>query len=317
MSGWRLAAGISGRAVGTLIALTLVTFLATNALPGDVARTALGRGATPEQLAVFRADQGLDRPVLARYADWLGNAVRGDWGRSLTANRPVADDLGPRIERTALLALAGFALGVPIALAFGLWSGQRAGSPLDTAGSLVVLLLGALPEFVIGFALLVLLAVGLGWFPVESSGIAFDLPPVDVALRYVLPALTLALVVVPYLLRMMRASTREVTRQPFVRAVQLRGIAPRRVTRAHVLPNALPPVVNVLALNLAELLSGVVVVEAVFGFPGAGQLLVTSVTAGDIPTVQALVLVMGGAFIALNVLADLAVVALTPTLRVR
>ena len=302
--------------VATLAALSIVTFAATNAIPGDPARTALGRTATAEQLEAFREQQGLNEPVVERYFSWVGGFLRGDWGRSLISDRPVKEDVQVRLGRTLALALASFFLvALPVGIALGLWSGRRAGTLPDRAVSMATLVVTSLPEFVIGICLLVVFAVWLGWFAVESSAIAFG-PDLGELIRLcALPVLTLALTVIPYVSRMMRANARDVVATPYVRAAELKGVRGLRLSLRHVLPNALPPVVNVLALNLAELIAGVVVVEAVFGFPGAGQLLVTAVQTKDLATVQALTLLIGAAFVTCNLLADLVVLALNPRLR--
>jgi peptide/nickel transport system permease protein len=309
------AARAAFKLVFTLFSISLVTFLATNALPTDIGRAALGRGATPEQLEAFREQQGLNEPVVRRYVTWLTNFARGDWGTSLVSGQPVRLVIQPKMERTVALSLAGFFIALPCSLALGLLSARRSGTRLDLTISTGTLLLVSLPEFIVGILLILVFAVILGWLPVDSTALAFESSPSAVLEAYALPALALALIVAPYITRMMRANAREVFAEPYVQAAILRGISGNRLTRRYVLPNALPPVVNGLALILAELLSGVVVIEYVFAFPGAGQLLVASVGAKDIPTVQALVLLFGTFFVVLNLLADLIVVLMTPKLR--
>lgn len=303
-------------AVQTLVLISIVTFLATNVVPGDPARAALGRGASTAQLDAYRHQQGLDRPPVERYFRWLGQMTRGDWGSSVTTGLRVRETVQPRILRTVTIGLLAMALALPVALALGVFTGKRGGTRLDVGVSIVSLFLGSLPEFVIGIFLLVLLGVKLAVLPVESSAVAYGTLSQRLE-GYLLPSLTLTLVVVPYLTRMVRANVREVLPQPYVRAATLRGLSARRVTWSHVVPNALPPVVNVVALNLAELIAGVVVVEAVFGFPGIGNLLVSAVRSRDIPTVQAVTLVVGTVYVVLNFASDALVAVLSPRLRSR
>jgi peptide/nickel transport system permease protein len=218
----------------------------------------------------------------------------------------------PALAHTVTLALAAFLIAVPVAMGLGVFSGRRA----DRIIADVTLLLSALPEFVIGIVLLIAVAVWLHLLPVDSSALAFGgLGPWQTIRTYALPAITLALTVIPYVLRLTRANTIEVVREPFIQAARLRGIHGLRLSLRHIAPNAARPVINVLAINLAELMSGVVVVETVYGFPGAGQLLVSAVEAQDVATVQAIALAIGTFFVALNLAADLCVAVLNPRLR--
>jgi peptide/nickel transport system permease protein len=300
----------------TLMLLSIVTFLATNAIHGSAALSALGKTATPQQLAAFSQQQGLDRPVLERYLYWLGQFVTGHWGTSITSQVPVRQEVIPRMVRTVELAFAAFALAIPLGIGLGLASGRRAGRLTDRTITSISLVLIALPEFIVGLTLLAIFGVALHWFPVESGAIAFGGASLaTTAEAFALPVITLALTVIPYVLRMMRANTISVTEEPYVRAAMLKGVRNSRLSVRHVMPNALVPVVNVLALNLAYLMAGVVVVETVFAFPGAGQLLVNSIESKDAPTVQAIVLLIGGFFVACNLVADVALIVLNPRLR--
>ena len=298
----------------TLFVISLVTFLGTNAIPSDPARSALGRTATDEQLKLYRQEQNLDKPVVTRYVTWLGDFVTGDWGTSTVNRQPVSDAVNPRIARTAVLAVGSVVLAVLLAFAIGVYTGKRSGLRRDLGVSIVTLFLNALPEFVIGIFVLLLLGVALQWLPLESSDAAFG-TGIDKAKAYVMPIITLTLVLTPYLTRMIRVNVREVAEQPFVRGAVLRGVPARVVTWRHIVPNASLPVISVIALSAAELIAGVVVVEAVFGFPGIGQLLVDSVLSGDIPIVQVVTIIVGIAFVSLNITADLLMLALDPRLR--
>lgn len=303
-------------AILTLFVLTAVTFLATNAVPADPARTALGRYATPEQLELYRKEQGLNEPVVERYASWFEDFARGSWGTSTTSRQEVRPTVVARMVRTAIIAVIAMLIAVPLAFVIGVYTGQRSGGTVDVGTSFVTLFLNAMPEFVIGIVLLFILGVHYQVLPIESSGAAYG-SGWDKISAYILPILTLVLLLTPYITRMVRVNVRDVQTRPFVQSALLRGVPARRVTWSHVAPNAALPVVNVIALTLAELVGGVVVVEVLFGFPGIGKLLVDSVLNKDIPTVQAVTLVIGVAFVVLNFTADLAVLNLNPRLRAR
>jgi peptide/nickel transport system permease protein len=300
----------------TLVAISLVTFLATNVVPADPARVALGKFATPAQVEAYNSQQGLNRPAAARYVSWVGGAVRGDWGTSVLSGQNVSKMVGPRIARSLALAFSAMLIAIPVAFLLGVYSAQRIGKPSDLVVSSGTLLVNSLPEFVVGIALLFVFAVQFGVLPIESSGAAMG-TGVDEVKAYVLPVMTLAIVLVPYIARMVRASVRDLSSQPFVRSAALRGVSHRALVWRHVVPNASLPVVNVIALTMAELIAGVVIIETVFGFPGIGQLLVSSVSSKDIPVVQIITLVIGLGFVIFNLLADLAVIALNPRLRSR
>lgn len=305
-----------GLALLTLFLISAITFFATNVVPSDPARSALGKAATPEQLEAYREQQGLDEPVATRYVHWLGDFFHGDWGASIISRNPVKEQVGPRVTRSVIVAGAAMLLAVPLAFLFGVYTGLRSGRPVDVAVSVGALLVNSLPEFVVGLVLLVLLGVQWEVLPLESSAAALG-SGFDEVKAYVLPVLTLAIVLTPYMLRMVRVNVREVLDLPFVRSAVLRGFSRRRVIWQHVVPNASLPVVNVVALSLAELIGGVVVIETVFSFPGVGKLLVESVGAKDIPMVQAIALIMGAGYVALNFAADGIVLALNPRLRTR
>jgi peptide/nickel transport system permease protein len=304
-------------AIGTLLLISVITFAATNAVPADPARVALGKEASPADLAAYRKQQGLDRPVVQRYFRWLDGYVRGDWGTSVLANNvSVRSEVVPRLIRTIILGAVSLTIAVGLAFLLGAWTARRSGGPGDFAVSAVTLIFNALPEFVTALLVLVLLAVKLKAFPIESgSGILYGSGPLDVVRSYVLPVLTLVLVLTPYITRMVRANVREVLSQPLTRSAVLRGLPRRTVLWRHVVPNAALPVIAVIALTFADILAGVVVVESVFAFPGIGKLFVDSVLSKDVPMVQAVALVVGAGFVTLNLLADGLLVALDPRLR--
>lgn len=301
-------------ALTTVALISAITFFATNVIPHDPAKATLGKFATPDQLQAYREQQGLDKPVGQRYLFWIENLAKGDWGTSVLSPIKVTDLVVPRLQRSLALALSAMLIAVPAAYAIGVFAGLRIGRPLDVGLSVIALFINSLPEFVVGLTLLVLLAVLLPVFPIESSGVAFG-EGLDVPLAYMLPILTLAIVLIPYMARMVRTNVHDVSLQPFVRSAILRGLSPLRVTWRYIVPNASLPVVNVVALSLAELVGGVVITETVFGFPGVGKLLVDSVSSKDLPTVQVIVLVMGVGYVTMNLAADMLVLALNPRLR--
>jgi peptide/nickel transport system permease protein len=306
----RTVAGV----VATLLIVSAVMFAATNLSGTDAATAALGRFATEEQIEAYRAQQGLDEPLLARYWTWLSNVATGDWGDSLINRRPVSELLGDRVMRTLTLSLLALAMALALALVLGLVSAMRSGSRLDQAISAGTLALSTLPEFIVALAFLYVLGVYLEVLPPNSTAVSGD-DPAARAEAYILPALSLAVVMAPYLTRMIRASVREVLATPYVHAATLRGVPSRRLILRHVLPNAAGPVVNVVALTLADILVGAVVVENVYGFPGLGQLAVTALQSQDVPLIQAAVLIAALGFLLLNLLADAAVTWLNPKLR--
>lgn len=298
----------------TIVVISLVTFLATNVVPADPAKAALGKFATADQVAAYRAQQGLDRPVGQRYIEWVERLAEGDWGTSVLSNIKVTQLVEPRISRTLILALGAMLLAVPLAFAVGVHAAQHSGQPSDVGLSITALFVNSLPEFVIGLGMLVLFAVKIPVLPIESSAAAFG-TGLEVPMAYVLPIITLALILTPYMARMVRANVREVSSHPFVRSAVLRGLQPRRIMWRHIVPNASLPVINVIALTTADLVGGVVIIESVFGLPGLGQLLVNSVSDKDIPVVQAIVLLIGSGYVLINLLADIGVLALNPRLR--
>jgi peptide/nickel transport system permease protein len=307
-----------GRAVGlavfTLVLISVVTFAATNVVPSDPARLALGRAASEDQLKLYRQQQHLDTPVVQRYVEWLGDFLRGDWGTSALNRQPVKAEVLPRVTRTVIAGFIAMSIAVPLAFLVGVYTGERSGSRTDIGASSITLLLNSLPEFVVGLLLLMIFAVQLKILPVESSGVAFG-EGITRVRGYVLPVLTLIVVMTPYLIRMVRVNVRDVVDEPYVQSAVLRGLSHRRITWRYVASNASLPVISVVALSTAELVGGIVVIEAVFGFPGVGKLLVDSVLGGDIPVVQAIALIVGLGFVCLNLIADLLLVAMNPRLR--
>jgi peptide/nickel transport system permease protein len=311
----RGAALMIGKLVLSLLIISMLVFLLTSAIPGDPARAVLGKAATPAQLAAFRVQHGLNAPLYLQYWHFISDLVQGKLGTSFASGQPVTSVIGARFIRTFWLVLLAWLIAAAVAVPGGIWTGRRAGGLADAASSAVVLAVAALPEFVIGLLVVFVVAVKLRLLPVNSTTAGFSESPWGDLSSYVLPAVTIALTIIPYVTRLTRANAREVNSEPYIRAAILRGVPGGRLTFLHVLPNAAPPVVNALALQFAGSIGGVVVTETVFGFPGIGQLLVQAVGDRDLPVVQAITMVIGAVYVIVNTVADRGVRALTPRLR--
>jgi peptide/nickel transport system permease protein len=304
-----------GAALLTLLVISIVTFAATNIKsPTDVARNALGRETSEAQLQAYVKEHGLDRPVYVRYGSWLGDFVRGDWGTSAVTGREVRVDVIPRLAKTLLLSLVALLVALPISILVGVFMARRVGSWKDLSLLIGTVVFAAMPEFVVGIGLLMLFAVTLHWLPVDSTALSFG-TTFEKMKAYVLPTLTLVLAMVPYIARIARGAAQESLAAPYTQAALLRGLPRRTVIWDHAMRNAAVPLVNAVAINLVYLLSGVIVVENVFAFPGVGQALVQAIAQGDTITVQAIALVMGAMFIAISLAADLLVVYFNPRLK--
>jgi peptide/nickel transport system permease protein len=298
----------------TLLGVSLLVFLATNVLPGDVARTILGREASAASVAELHAELGLDRPVLVRYLDWLGDFVTGGWGTSYTLHEPVTGLVAGRLGNSLTLALYAFVVLVPVSLLLGVVAGVRHDTPLDRAISGLSLAFAATPEFVTGVVLLVVFSVNLRWFPVSALP-APDDGPFGVLHHLTLPAISLVLLCAGYVARHVRASTVAVVEGPYVRAARLRGTPPGRLVLRHVLRNATVPATSALGVQLQYLLGGLVVVELLFNYPGIGALLLQSAVDKDLPTLQATAMVLGAAYMTVVLIADLTYRVLDPRVR--
>jgi peptide/nickel transport system permease protein len=300
----------------TILAISVVVFAATNAIGVDVAKRALGRTATPAELADFRLKYGLNRPLVEQYLTWLGHFVTGNWGISPISDLPVVNGVLGRLGSTVLLAMGAVVVALPISIALGVFMAKRPGKRSDLALSVGTLVLAATPIFVLGIVLTYVFSVRLGWTPVDSSGLAFGGFSAGVQ-AYILPVVTLALSLVPHWSRLTRAVFRETLSEPYAQAAVLRGLRRRTVTWKYLMPNAAAPIVNVVALELMWLVGGVVLVENVFGFPGLGSELVSAIQDGDLITVQAIALLTGTLFVLISMTADLVVLMLNPRLRRR
>jgi peptide/nickel transport system permease protein len=301
--------------VVTLFVASVIIFAATQALPGDPAQSILGRSATPESLTALREQLGLNKPIAEQYLDWMGGVLTGDLGTSLAASLPVSEVIGERIGYSAFLMLLAAVISIPLALLIGAVSARRRDGPFDHTVSVVTLALASLPEFVVGIGLVVLFATTvLQWFPAVTV-IDPGTPPWSHPKELVLPTVTLVIAVTPYVARIMRASMIEILESDYVEMARLKGLPERLVLWRHAVPNGIAPTFQVIAINLAYLAGGIVVVEAVFNYPGIGLGFVDAVRSRDMPVVQALSLLIAGLYVVLNLLADLATILVSPRLR--
>lgn len=299
----------------TLFFASLVIFAATQALPGDAARSILGRSATPESLAALREQLGLDKPVVEQYASWIGNVLTGDLGTSLSNSRPVTENIGEPLVNSAFLMLLAGVISIPLGIVIGAVSARRRDGPFDQVTSAITLALASLPEFVVGLTFAVLFATTVLTVLPSVSIIDPGVRPWHYPKELILPVLTLVIAVVPYTVRIMRASMVEVLESDYVEMARLKGLSERLVLWRHAVPNGLAPTFQVAALNLAYLAGGIVVVEAVFNYPGIGTALVDAVRARNMPVVQAVTLLIAGLYVVLNLLADVATILVSPRLR--
>jgi peptide/nickel transport system permease protein len=283
--------------------LSLLIFLSVEALPGDLAETILGQQATPETVAAIRKDLGLDQPPITRYLNWLGGVLQGDFGNSLALKKPISSLIAPRIQNTLFLTLYTAAIAVPLSIILGLAVSLFRNSYFDRITNTTALAAISMPEFFVGYIMIYFFALS-GYFP-SMANINANTPLLDKLYLCFLPALTLTLVVTAHMMRMTRAAIINVLALPYIEMARLKGAKPSRIIVRHALPNAIAPIVNVVALNLAYLITGVVIVEIVFVFPGLGQLMVDGVKFRDVPVVQATALIFASAYVGLNLLADI------------
>ena len=297
-----------------LFAASILIFVGTSILPGDVAQSILGQSATPEALANLRRELGMNDPAMTRYFAWLGGVLQGDLGTALTNGRDIAESLGGRLKNTLFLAFWAAAISVPLAIFLGLLAVRYKDRWPDKLISAVTLTTISIPEFMIGYVLIYWVAIKWRLFP--SVAIINDSMSLGAKLNAIaIPVMVLTLVVLAHMMRMTRAAIINLLASPYIEMARLKGLSPFRIIVVHALPNALAPIINVIALNLAYLITGVVVVEVVFVYPGVGQLFVDSVKIRDIPVVQACCLVFAAAYISLNLLADVMSILSNPRLR--
>ncbi|HEX5741651.1 MAG TPA: ABC transporter permease [Pilimelia sp.] len=309
-AGRRMAGRLLG-AMAVLLVVTVGVFAATALAAGDAASARLGPTADPAAVEALRAELGLNQPPAHRYVTWLAAAVRGDLGTSLISGRPVTALIADRLGNSALLAAVAAAVLTPTALLLGTWAGLRPRRRPDRVVGAATVVLLALPEFVVGVALVSVFAVGLGWLPAVSY-----LPeghgPLTQPSVLVLPVAALTVASLAPTVRLVRAGVAVASRADAAVSARLNGVPEARVVRCYVLPAALPTALPMLARTLTYLLGGALVVETLFGYPGLASAMVEAVNHRDVPVVQALALLAAGVTVAVNLCADLVARALEP-----
>lgn len=306
----RLAAGFV-----TIFLVSILIFLSIEALPGDPATAILGQQATPENLAALRKELKLDLPPHTRYLSWLGDFVQGDLGNSLSNKRPVNEVIGWRFSNTLFLAFSAALIAVPLAIIFGMLAAlyrERWPDRILSMGSLAAI---SFPEFFVGYILIYIFSIKLGLLPSVAT-IQDSMPFWTKIHIIILPCFTLLLVVMAHMMRMTRAAIIGVLTSPYIEMAKLKGVSEWPIIIRHAIPNVLSPIINVVVMDLAWLIVGVVVVEVVFVYPGLGQLLVDSVAKRDLPVVQASGLIFAATYILLNLTADILAIVTNPKLRI-
>jgi peptide/nickel transport system permease protein len=299
----------------TLFAVAVIVFVATQALPSNAAQAILGKTATPARVQALERQLHLNESVFAQFTHWLGDILAGNLGTSAATQQPVSQLLSGRIANSAFLVFLAAIIAIPLSIAFGSWMAVKRDTAVDYVGSTVSLVFAALPEFVIGILLVLLFATSVFHaFPAVSL-----IPPGDHAWNHlnavILPAATLILAVTPYISRLMRGSMVEVLESDYVTMARLKGVPERTVIFRHAVPNAIVPAIQASALQLAWMAGGIVLVEVVFSFPGIGSAFIDAVGNRDVPTVQAIALIIAGVYVVLNLAADVATILVTPRLR--
>lgn len=302
----------------TLFIVSIVIFSSLEMLPGGFATAILGQSATPETVAAFNKEIGLDRPAIVRYVEWVGGVLQGDFGTSYAGaggniKRHVTELIAPRLYNTFFLAIMAAVIAVPLALTLGVLAALYRNSLFDRIVNTVTLTSIALPEFFVAYVLMFFFAIKFRWF-YSLSTVSESTTFIEHIQRAALPAITLTLVIIAHMMRMTRAAIINLLASPYIEMAQLKGIPRGRVIVHHALPNAWAPIVTVIAFNLAYLVVGVVVVEVVFVYPGIGQLMVDSVSSRDMPVVQACALIFAATYILLNLSADIISIITNPRL---
>ena len=316
---WRALLARLGISLVTLWVVSVLIFIGTNLLPGDVAQIILGQMATPENTAVLREKLGLDKHPVEQYLVWLSNVAMGDLGISKAGlgaglGTPIVEMLGPRIDNTAMLTVLVGVIAIPISVALGLLAAMHPGTRLDRTITFSTLNIISIPDFLIATMLVLVFAVSLGWLPSivylrgdESGWLLMK--------TIAMPLMTLVILCSSQIIRMTRATVLNVMSSPYVEMAILKGVPRRRIILRHALFNAIGPIVNVIALNLAWLVGGVVVVEQIFSYPGLAKLMIEAVQMRDMPLVQACAMIFCAVYVVLIFIADMATILSNPRLR--
>jgi peptide/nickel transport system permease protein len=302
-----------GLGLVTLFVVSAIIFLGVEFLPGDIAEALLGQGASPENVAALRHKLGLDVPAHTRYINWWRNVLQGDFGTSLANGRDIAELIKIGLANTLFLAVVAASVSVPLAIIFGILAALYRNSLYDRSVNVITLGAVSAPEFLVAYILILYFSVTLGWFP-SLSNVDANTTFLERLHRVALPATTLTGVILAYMMRMVRASIINLLASAYIEMAHLKGMSKLRVIVKHALPNAWAPISNIIAISLAYLVVGVVVVEVVFIYPGLGQLMVDSVSTRDIPVVQACSMIFAGTYILLNLSADIVSICTNPRL---
>ena len=310
----RLIVNRLGVAALTLLAVSVVVFTITSLLPGDAAQALLGQESTPELLAALRQKFGLDQPAHLRYLHWLGGLLVGNPGNALANGLPVAQLIGSRLPNSLVLAAAAAAVSVPLALTIGITTAMVRGSLYDRIVNVATVWVVSVPEFLIATVAVLVFAVKLRWLSALSH--TDDIATLGQFLRaYALPVMTLCCGIVAQMARMTRAAVIDQLTSSYVEMARLKGVRPVRMVLTHALPNAVGPIANAVALSLAYLIGGVIIVESIFNYPGIASLMVDSVTMRDMPVVQACAMLFCAAYLVLLTAADVIAILANPRLR--
>ena len=300
----------------TVWLVSVVIFAGIEALPGDACTAYLERDAQGKLLENCRQSLGLDRPAVTRYLDWAGAALRGDFGVSVDGETRITAEVALRVKNSILLAAGALAVGVPLAIFLGVFAGLYRDRPADIVVSTLAILAMTIPEFVAATVLVLVFAIWLGWLPAvvltPADAAALDLFP-----EFVPAAIVLTMVMVAHIMRMVRSSVIEVMASDFVQMAHLKGVPYWRIVFRHALPSALLPAINVVALTVAWLLGGVVVVEVVFNYPGLGRMMIDAISDRNLPVIQAITLLVAVTYVGVNLAADILSILLNPRLRTR
>ena len=298
----------------TVAIVSAIIFLGVELLPGDACTAFLERDAKGQMLENCRKDFGLDRPALTRYFEWAGNALQGDLGMSASGRKSIAELVGHRMKNSLLLAAVSLSVGVPMAIFLGVITGLWRDRPIDLFFSTVAILAMTIPEFVSATVLILIFSVWLGWLPgiIVTSASA---PASEFFPEILLPVFVLAMVMMAHILRMVHSSVIEVMAGDYIQMATLKGVPYWRIVFSHALPNALLPAINVVALTIAWLLGGVVVIEVVFNYPGLGRMMIDAISDRDLPVVQAIALIVASVYVGVNLTADILTMVANPRLR--
>lgn len=310
---WFLTRLVSGALV--VFVISLIVFIATQALPSDPARVILGPEAPEATVQILREQLGLNDPILVQYWHWLSQLLQGNFGRSIDSNVPVLQIIQNYFGNTVALTSLVIVLTVPLSVALGVWLSLRRDSKLDRIIVSSSILFKAVPGFVIAIWLMMFFSTSVLHILPAASLLIPNESPYSQLEFLILPILTLALSLIPYLMRLVRGSMIDALESEYVTSARLRGIPERRIIWKHVLPNALVPVVQGTALTIRVLLSGALIIEVVFSYPGIGNALNAAIEMRDIPTIQAIVLLLTICVVVVNLIADLITTLLTPKIR--